>query len=271
MESSHLSQLPSVDEYLRQGITAEQIENFNKLLDMMSAVILGMEDSEISLGNPISYNAQLKRYKEKWHNGEGAEKYQLIKTQDVSLLLSEIQLLKNKLGFLQGLIDSNTESKLMENAKTKANFQKLLINFVLQKGIDLKINGISIFPPRDEIQKKESDSEKLGLIEHEAYLNFQKAVEKSTLSDAVSQLLTGFKFDGDAMIKEALKSNGLNSKTSDISQYDLLTYLATILGSDQHEFLGRYKKMMSEESYDKVPFYAQEYAIKTGYSFYADK
>lgn len=271
MESSHLSQLSSVDEYLRQGVTAEQIENFEKLLDMMQAVVIGMEDAPISLGNPISYNVQLKRYKEKWHNGEGAEKYQLIASEHVRLLVSEIALLRNKLQFLKGLIDSNTESKLMENAQTKTNFQQLLVKFILQKGADLRINGISIFPPRDEIQKQSTDEQKLGFIEHAAYENFQKAVAKSNVQDAVSQLIAGFGFNGDAIIQSALKSNGLNSKTQDISEADLFVYIATIVGADQHEFLGRYKKMMSEENYNKVPFYAQEYAMKTGYSFYADK
>lgn len=268
-ESSHLSHLPSLDDYLRQGVTLEQIENFEKLLDLFEAVLIGMEDSPVSLGNPISYNAQLKRYKEKW-GGEGANSYKLLPTDDLIAIDSDINYLRNKLQFLKGLINSNTASKQVENANTKINHQKLLLNQILTKCSDLKINGISIFPPRDEINKRTSDEEKLGYIEHEAHENFKKAVAKSNLADATKQMLEVLKVNKANLIKSGFESYGIDSKVERISEADVLTYLTTILSTDQHEFLARYKSLMNENWYDKVPFYAQEYAMKIGFGFYKD-
>jgi len=76
----------------------------------LDAIIVGTEDSPIDSENLISYNNQMRRYKEKW-GGENSQAYNTVKTEDVASLHADLSLVKNKLQFLKNLIESNTESK----------------------------------------------------------------------------------------------------------------------------------------------------------------
>jgi hypothetical protein len=55
-ESSHMAQLPSISEYIRQGITKEAIDNFISKLELIQAVIIGMEDTGLDPEHQIAYN-----------------------------------------------------------------------------------------------------------------------------------------------------------------------------------------------------------------------
>jgi hypothetical protein len=102
-ESKYMSELPSISEYIRQGITKEAIDNFISKLELLQAVLIGMEDSGVSPDHQISYNVQLKKWSEKWKKGD-SEKYKTISTNDVIQIVNDIDLLKDKLVFAQTLI-----------------------------------------------------------------------------------------------------------------------------------------------------------------------
>lgn len=268
-ESSHMAQLPSISEYIRQGITKEAIDNFISKLELIQAVIIGMEDTGLDPEHQIAYNVQMRNWNQKWEKGN-ADKYKTISTQNVIQIINDLDLLKNKLVFAQTLIETNTDSKRGEDKKIQKHIEEALLNVVEEAG-ELKIEGVSVLPPRDELEKKETTSEKIALIEHTLYSKVQELIKAGhSVDTVVAQVFEAFKINKNKILDSGLLSFGL-TKEAAISPYDFFVWLTTAIAHDSYEFFDKYKTVLGKEEYKFVPFYVQEVGAKTLYSFASDE
>jgi len=96
-ESTYMSQLPDLQEYIRQGVTKEAIDNFLIKLDLLKALTVGMEEVNIDPDHQFGFNVQMRRWTEKYNESKNADKYKTIDTKSVSSILRDIKLIENKL------------------------------------------------------------------------------------------------------------------------------------------------------------------------------
>ena len=270
-ESKALSQVSDIGEYIRQGFTKEAIDNFITKLQFLQALALGMEDSGIDPDHQIAYNVQMKLWDQKWNEGKNADKYATIKTEQVIAIQNDLELLINKLQFIKTLIEFNVESKQKENLKTEANFHDLLLDKI-DHVEQFAIGGVTIMPEDSELAKFETAAEKVAFIEHTLYTKVQELLKHGQkIDELVSEIYGKFGINRETIHNTNLTSAQLNPDTKALTEYDIFTWLTTILGSDSHEFFYKYKNLLSADSYKLVPFFTQEYATKVLYSFANDK
>lgn len=270
-ESKALSQVSDIGEYIRQGFTKEAIDNFITKLEFIQALALGMEQTDIDPEHQIAYNVQMKLWDTKWNDGKNADKYVTINTSQVISIQQDLNLLINKLQFIKKLIESNVESKQKENLKTEAKFQDLLLNKISDLS-QITVGGVTVLPEDKELERAETNAEKLAIVEHTLFSKVKELVANGQKLEAViDELYSKFGINRETIHNTNLRAAQLNSDTKALSEYDFFVWLTTILGSDSHEFLYKYKDLLSQESYKLVPFFTQEYAVKVLYSFANDK
>lgn len=268
-ESTHLSSLESTDEYIRFGVTLDEITNFQKLLDLFEAIVIGSTENSLGMDNLVGYNQQMQRYHQKYGNAALASKFQTITPEAAETLLTDIALLKNKLAMLENIIRANTNSQIKEDHNTEVAYEDVILDHLIANASKLTLQGVSIMPPKEEIDKKETTSEKIAFIEAEVYKNFRK-IDKAKHKQAIKELFEILKINKDEILDNGAKSYGLSPKTKAISEYDLFVYWATILGANQNDFLTKYSQLLQEPWFTLVPKFTQRIGMKTGYAFYAD-
>ena len=192
---------------------------------------------------------------------------------------SDFKFISNKIDFLLKLHDLNKNAKVREHILVRKNFYKNVAGrlfksmqndevnpFIdkLQKslgGIDLSVfwsevggNALNLLSDDEEDQVKVMT----------AFTNFEHKVYEWTKTH-VSDITTLGK-DIATCFDDAYKmKNGILSSNSDddIDNFDLLTYLLMITGTDSYEFDPKIKKYF--EGDDKFPFFGQELAIRFAY------
>ena len=270
-ESAYMLDLPNIGEYIRQGATQESIDNFIGKLELLKAVVVGMEETDIDPEHQIAYNVQLRAWDQKWNDGKNADKYKTISTENTHSINADIDLLINKLEFAKTLIETNTISKLGENLQAQENFETFLLERIEECG-QLTIKGVSVFPPQEEIDKIDALTEKLAFIQHNLYENSQKVIKQGeSANNVITTLLSHFNINRDEILNSGLHSNGLSRDSKVVSEYDLFVWLVSNTAVDYFEFLTKYKNTLSQETYKFAPFYVQELAAATLYSFAKDK
>ena len=268
-ESEYLEGLDSASEYHRQGYLKDKIDNALATVDLIQAVTIGMTNEEVDILSPFSYNAQIKRYLEKWEDGKDTEKYVLMSPDSVFRVNRDLELIKQKLGMLKELNDSNAESKKQRDKKTKEAFQQSMLRILQEKGSKLTIGGVSIYPRQDEIDKYETDEGKLVFIQEYMYNKFLE-LAKGNVQKAVNELLTNSTINAESIRDSRLESYGLDPNTETISEYDYFVWLISTIAVNKQDFLFKYRKQLQSEEYSKVPFFSQQYAAEIAYSFAND-
>jgi hypothetical protein len=136
---------------------------------------------------------------------------------------------------------------------------------------ELTIEGVSVLPPEDELAKKQTDSEKVALIEHTLYTKIQELIKKGVDIDTIlSKLFEGLQINKDVILSSNLASDGLTS-SSNISPYDFFVWVTTAIAYDSYDFMYNYKEVLKKEQYKFMPFFIQEHSSKILYSFAKDK
>lgn len=268
-ESKYLEGLDSASEYNRQGYLKDKIENAIATVDLMQAVAISMTDEEVDILNPFSYNAQIRRYLEKWEDGKDVEKYVLMSPDSVFRVNRDLELVKQKLGMLKELNDSNAESKKQRDKKTKDAFQQSMLRILQEKGSKLTIGGVSIYPGQDEINKYDTDEAKLVFIQEYMHNKFVE-LSKNNIKKATNELLTNSTINAEAIRNSHLESYGLDPNTEIVSEYDYFVWLISTIAVNKQDFLFKYRKQLQSKEYSKVPFFSQQYAAEIAYSFAND-
>jgi len=156
-ESDTLSGLFDITEYVKMPDLIEQVENAKSILKVAKAILSGMEDSTLDDNNLFGYNNQIAKYLNKFKNGVNADKYQTLESKHIYTIGADLDLLLNKLDFINQLANKNNASKTQEDRKTKEIFCKTIIEKIKTDASKLQINGVSILLPED-LSALEDDS-----------------------------------------------------------------------------------------------------------------
>lgn len=270
-ESDHLTTLDSVADYLRQGITKDSIDNAINTLNVIQAVVYGMEGNEtLDIEHQINYNVQMKRWAEKYGKDIDPESYKTISSESTQAILSDLKTVVEKLEFLKTLIETNTETKEKQNTVTKDKFHDYILNKLMSIPV-ITINGISFNIPTEKLEGK-SKEDQLSIIEHDLYNWVQELITNGTDVDTIiKELYTTYNISPEQIFKSNLFSEGLRSDMKHVSDYDFFVYLTTILSSDTFEFDYKLKEILKSGSYKYLPLFVQEYAAKVLYAQLNDK
>lgn len=270
-ESTYLEGLDSASEYIRVGSNQDALNEIETLLDLAQAIAFSMDDREVDYkDHPFGYNTNIKRYLEKYKNGQGADKYKTISTENIYKIWSDLELLRQKVGALKGLSDSNVEGKLKNDHDTEVAITSSILKELERQGTKLTLGGISIYPKEEDINKYKTDTEKLAFIEHYIYTKFNKLVKPDLIESQVTELFDNFGIHANSILESQLKSDGFTKDTKALTDYDLFVWLTTTLAVDSFAYYNDYKKVLQSNDYDKVPFFLQEYAQKVAYGFIND-
>ena len=262
-EDNYLQGLMSPEDYIRQGVSMEKLKNALEVIKIAKAVVETMNTVPLSGETPYGYNALIKQYLDR--NGKDSSNYELLDQDTSNLITRDLELLENKLEFLIALSDSNTISKRAIDNITKQNFSRVMTKALMEKAGSLSIKGLSVIS-EDVLSVLSNETlpadERLERAEHLIYDHLKPVLTKDNVKDIAHDLIYSGNFNIEEILK--LQSNGLGNPA--LSDYDLLTYLVTILSVDTNEFLYNYRQLLSDQNYTKVPLFTQEYATKLAYS-----
>lgn len=270
-ESTYLSGISSIEDYLRAPDIAEQLDNAQRVLNTMKALVAGMDGTPISYtGHLFGYNAQIRAYLEKYSK-PNAEKYETISSENAAILMQDIDAIVDKLEFLRTLNETNTVNKLEEDKNIKKQYTKIVLAKLQADASKLKIGDISIYPPQDQIDQYTTPDRQLAFIEQYMSNKFREiSLTPDFVASNIAKLFDNLEISREEILEKGLFSAGLHKDMQALSEYDYLVYLATVLAIDPRDFLFKYREIIGSD-FDKVPYFSQEHATKVAYSMYADK
>ena len=251
-----LDQYTIDNEAVRDGLTEALV-----ILNSIKGLLLGAADGT---------NRRINVYKT-------SDKFAEISEESAKLIASDIDEKINRIAFLLELDARNNGFKLKEHKEIAVNmrvqFFKALTNVVHSEPFKEKFKGIDPAEIWEEIKPAGLDE-----VTVENYWEFEpiiiqfeselfKKVKALGLSDEeiVNNIFSIFTDDGKH--SEIWKQISTNFKrdTDEISDYDLLFYIASILTVDSNEFYSRLKGVV-ENKFNKAPLYGHEYIVRMGYS-----
>lgn len=275
-ESNTLSGLYDISEYIKMPDLMEQIRNAKAILKIAKALVAGMEDSALTPGHLFGYNSQIKKFLTSFKNGEHAENYETLETKDVYQIGNDLDLLIQKLEFIEKLSGMNTESQKEEDEKTRTQFNQIIINKLKENASKLQVNGVSIATP-DDLAALENDTfpvhVRVGRFQHNMYLKFKSIIDSGiAVESAITTLFDNLHLDINQICKTSLDSAKLNKDIQSITDYDWAIWIATTLGSDANDYYYKYKKYLQENQENElVPLYIQELNTHIAYSMLSDQ
>lgn len=231
-----------------------------KTTKMLYAIIDGMIEQDVDLDEPFGFNTAVVKYLNKYENGVGVEKYNLITSDQAKIIKRDIKKLLDQLESALNLSELNSASQLQRNKKMQENFQKVVLERFKNLG-SCTIDGSDISKLiKNILSSDKQDDEKLLEIENLLYDSINS--KKSNLK----KLLSVLKLNSEDIAKKV--SFGLSATTIQISDYDFSNWLGAILTVRSSNFRQLYIdhfKRPGEESI--APLFGQKLAIQLGYSF----
>ena len=276
-ESDNLSGLYDISEYIKMPDIIEQIKNARAILEISKAILVGMEDSINAPGTLFSYNSQVKKYLEKFKNGENADKYETLSSQEIYTISADIDLLINKLDFIERLSSMNTESQVQEDKITRDKFNSLIIKKLQDNAAALQIKGVSILTPDDlALLENSEDPEyiRVAKVQHNMFEQFKKVLEtleETEKQNVIDSIFDALNLDIEKVVLSALDTSRLNKNITTLTDYDWIVWLATTLGTDANEYYIRYKNYLeAHKDEEMVPLFIQELNTQIAYSALVD-
>lgn len=260
------------EDYLPQGKEKETLQNALQAIRLYKAVVIGMRESDLDLGNPFNYAQQIKRFLTKNGKESQADKYKLINEVTSKYILDDLTTIENQIKGYLVLGERAGLTKAAEDNKVRAQYSNLILNHILNEGTKLTIRGVSIIPPKQELDKYDEDSEKLQFLSHYIYLKFNelaKTPEGKRL--AIQELLDSANIDFNELQDRGLQASNLNGELKTINSRDFINWLAMSLGADSFEFAAKYDNAIIGNSENTtVPLFSQEVVMQQTWSFVND-
>lgn len=261
-EQQRLASKTKLDQYtidneaVRNGL-AEALE----ILNAIKGLLIGAYDGT---------NRRINAYK-------NSNKFAQISEESAKLIAADIDEKINRIAFLLELDARNNGFKLKEHKEIAVNmrvqFFKALTNVIHSEPFKDKFNGIDPAEIWEEMKPAGFDD-----INVESYPDFEHVIIafESELFNRVKALGLSEEeivnrifsiFTDDGKHGEIWKQISTNFKrdTDEISEYDLLFYIASVLTVDSNEFYSRLKGVV-EDKFNKAPLYGHEYIVRMGYS-----
>lgn len=197
-----------------------------------------------------------------------------------SLFVDDFHFLKSKIDYLLYLNDLNKNAKVREHINVRKYFYRNVIHRLIDNPtIDGEKN-----PLIDRLSKSmkdidfeqlwnqsggtnldlESDDPKVQVEVMKAFATFEHLIREHIRTNTANYFELGkdiaSSFDDAYKMKNGILSS---NKDDDIDNFDLMTYLLTVVGTDSYEFGRKIKSKF--EGNDKFPFFGQELAIRFAY------
>lgn len=258
------------DQFILSESSKNAIKRGISVINMLNAVVEGMIEIPISQSHPFGFNSAIVRYLNKYESGRKAENYITVQESEVTSIKSDLQRLKERLEFISTLSSLNQESQMSKHIKSRKAFRNLVKDKLNQ--ISKQVDNVLVTSeiPKILLNTDIEDDDKILQCEKIIYKNFQSLLESESPVNALKKLYSEF---GISFDKEVLKkqSNGLTEDTKDMSNYDWIVYLTSIVSNDPYIFANKYLELLKiEQTKDpknqKAPLFGQEYATRVAFA-----
>jgi len=259
-DEDNLLSMSIIDDYLKSDFTLGQINSAITTIEMAKSILTGMYTKQGALidGKETMYgfNYAMQNYLKKYKESTGLDNYAIIKSEDASLINTDLNNLLSKLVFLKDLSNSNTESKAKEHILSRENMDKLFLDLLDKQ--DFQYKGKPLIADKDTILNLPISQEaKLLKCQDSIFENFKDTLPENYAA-GLEEIFKDFDFNavfnGD--------SNGISSTTQVLSQYDIFINMLTNLSLRSTEVQERNKRIIESPEFNYAPFYGQEYAAK---------
>ena len=258
------------EDYMPKGEEKIQLTNALQAINMYEALVTGMSQTALGLGNPFGINQQMQRFLEK-NKIKSSREYKTIDFDAAELILSDLAIIKQQItGYLQ-FGERAYSNKVEEDGRIKKQYSTKLKEYIDAKASAFTIDDFSLLPTEEEKAKYKEPEEVIALYAHSIYTKFHarfKTPEEKAA--AVKKLIEKLGLKG--QFNRSSKPTNLTKDVTVINEYDQLLWLATALGADQFEFYHRYNQLFIGDTKTKlVPLYSQEMAALQAWSFSRSK
>lgn len=273
-EETKIRNAGSLTEYVDDGFNLERIRNMIGVIKVVKGLVVGMQSGEDD--SLFGINRQLNYYNKKY--GDGSKQYVEISVKMGAKIAKDLDVLEQKLIFLQQILLGNEKSIEEEDRLAGENFRKLVIKG-LSTLIEIKQdNGDPLLISKNEYDKivsdaNFSDQEKEYKIWEVIYKNSQSFIggDKQKAKRVIKNIAEKY-FDADYLSKPQ-QSEGINSDKTTITNDDMFGYILSILSLNPYEFSKKFadlysKRITIEKENVKVPFFSQQLAIRYALGFF---
>lgn len=268
-QHNKIKHIEKFEDYLPQGKEKEELENALQAIKLYKAVVVGMRESKYEIGNPFNYSQQLRRFLIKQGKESEAEKYKTIDITTSKYILEDLNQIEKQIeGYLM-LSERSNVSKMKIDDIVKDQYSKLMLDHILNQGSKLLINGVSILPPQQELDKYENDYDKFIFLSHYVHHKFNELASSDKKKYSVLQeLLDGLNIDYNEINQRNSNPSYLNQELKTLNSKDLLNWLATTIAIDSFEFFNKYNdRIITNEKNELVPLFSQELTELQTYAY----
>lgn len=250
------------DFIIRDKHSLDKLKETVKLIDAISAIL----DASVDGG----FNSKINEFRESLEK----ELLPIISVQGQINIVSDLARVKNQLITLIDISERNQSQKLREQRDIAINMKSKFISFLtddtsILKDRFIKIFGIDLKQLSSDIEIPSSgediDFSQLEQASIALETRIFEAVKNLNLSaDEIADKIVSL-FDSNELVKSAPTTLSKNPST-EITVYDQMVYIATILSTPSQNFYKKLKEIISSSEFKNAPIFSQEYAVRVAYS-----
>lgn len=250
------------DFIIRDKHSLDKLKETVKLIDAISAIL----DASVDGG----FNSKINEFRESLEK----ELLPIISVQGQINIVSDLARVKNQLITLIDISERNQSQKLREQRDIAINMKSKFISLLtddtsILKDRFIKIFGIDLKQLSSDIEIPSSgediDFSQLEQASIALETRIFEAVKNLNLSaDEIADKIVSL-FDSNELVKSAPTTLSKNPST-EITVYDQMVYIATILSTSSQNFYKKLKEIISSSEFKNAPIFSQEYAVRVAYS-----
>lgn len=250
------------DFIIRDKHSLDKLKEAVKLIDAISAIL----DASVDGG----FNSKINEFRESLEK----ELLPIISVQGQINIVSDLARVKNQLITLIDISERNQSQKLREQRDIAINMKSKFISLLtddtsILKDRFIKIFGIDLKQLSSDIEIPSSgediDFSQLEQASIALETRIFEAVKNLNLSaDEIADKIVSL-FDSNELVKSAPTTLSKNPST-EITVYDQMVYIATILSTPSQNFYKKLKEIISSSEFKNAPIFSQEYAVRVAYS-----
>lgn len=247
---------------IRDKHSLDKLKETVKLIDAISAIL----DASVDGG----FNSKINEFRESLEK----ELLPIISVQGQINIVSDLARVKNQLITLIDISERNQSQKLREQRDIAINMKSKFISLLtddtsILKDRFIKIFGIDLKQLSSDIEIPSSgediDFSQLEQASIALETRIFEAVKNLNLSaDEIADKIVSL-FDSNELVKSAPTTLSKNPST-EITVYDQMVYIATILSTPSQNFYKKLKEIISSSEFKNAPIFSQEYAVRVAYS-----
>lgn len=253
-----LLSVKDIDDFvIKDGNILTKLRETSKLIDSVAALL----DASVHNG----YNDTINVYREKNNYLPS------LSTEEILLLNGKLAQIKNQLNNLIEIAERNGAQKLKEQKDIEYNMRKKFAailakpdsltkkKFASEFGIDNIDQIISECNIPNEVNDDNYDDYMAAMVKFETKI--YETVKSKNLSekDIAAKLMNIF--DANEIVK-GIPTKLSKDENTEISEYDKLMYLTSVIGYPMQNFYNRYKTVITNPEFKLAPIYAQETAVR---------